>query len=173
MSGLYGHQIKVMVGTASPPTRALDVLVDGVRRTRTIVDLNGLKGTRSRYAARARPSLLPVGGALSLYPTPVELSTLLPLILGGTPSGTSYPLAETLPTFNYWSARNSQIYKYAQCGVSRATFSARQGEGLLLSMDIVGTTEDSATSVTSFPAFAIDTTTKPFMFHELLLTVDG
>lgn len=173
MSGFYGHQSKLMIGTSSTPNVGLDFLTETLRKRKTMVDLNGMKGTRSRFGLRARPGVLPCSGSLVLHPTPVELATLLPLILGGTPSGTSYPLAETLTTFNYWALRGTKIYKYAGVGVSRATFAASQGEGLTLALDLVAKTEDNATASSSFPSFSIDQTTFPFMFHELVLIVDG
>jgi hypothetical protein len=175
MAGFFGKRAKLMIGTASPPTVGLNYVSDGLKRHRSVADLMGLGGTFSHFAARCRPSLQPVAGPLVLYPTPVELVTLLPLMLQGTPVGNSYPLADPvqLTTFNYWKLLASKIHKFAGVAIAAWTLRARQGEAVTLSCDLIGQTLDPTALANTFPAYSFDQTTKPFMFHELILTVGG
>src|SRR4051812_6249797 len=81
--------------TEDPVTRRID-FIDfdlGVE-----VELKDVNGTRGRYTAddtRVRQNLTRVHPRLRCQPTMVELTYLLPWILDGTPSGTSYPLGDT------------------------------------------------------------------------------
>jgi hypothetical protein len=173
MPGFYGKRAKTLVGTGNPPATGIDFQSDTLRKHRSVDDLKGMSGTFSRFAARARPGLQPIAGQLALYPTPVDLAVLLPLMLHGTPSGTSYPLADpvSLTTFNHWRLMGSKIYKFAGCGLGRWTLSARQGGALLLTADVLGQTLDNTAAAATFPVFSFDQTTKPFKTHELALTI--
>src|SRR4051794_30131986 len=105
MAGAFGVQAQFGIGASSTVDKPLDLLSDGVRLTSEIVDGNGMKGTRSRSATRAREGRKRVGGSIGLNPTAVEWSNLLQYILGGTPASTSYTLADALPTFYYTADR--------------------------------------------------------------------
>ena len=139
--------------------------------TQQHVNTNGMRGTRSQYNDRNREGTRRVDGNLLFAPTPGELATLLPLILGGSPSGTTYPLAETVPA-HYWIAvRDGTTYSYNGCCVEQATFSAQEGGALQLAMTVVGKDEAQSGSIGSN---TIDATTGgPLTFMEGAVTVGG
>lgn len=132
------------------------------------VDPNGLRGTRSHVSERVRRGLRRVDGTLVMAPTPVELVTLLPLIYGGTPSGTSYPLGESLTAFNLFPIRDGTVYTAQDCVVETATFYATEGGPMQLSVTVVG--EDEVASGTA-GSLAPDVTTGPFVLADAAVSV--
>lgn len=127
---------------------------------------DGMRGTRSRIDGRTRFGLKTVQGSLSFDPTPEELANLLPWILGGNASGTSYPLAETL-TSRYVAQEMDSSCKWSEFSgvyVNRAVFSASEGGVLSLGLDLIGTDETLKTAGT-FPSVTFGETT-PFVFHD-------
>lgn len=127
---------------------------------------DGMRGTRSRFDGRTRFGLKAVSGSISLDPTPEELAALLPWILGGAASGTSYPLAETLPA-RYVAQEMDSSCKWSRFSgvyVNRAVFSASEGSVLSLSLDLIGIDEELQTAGT-FPSLTFGETT-PFVFHD-------
>ena len=139
--------------------------------TQQHVNTNGMRGTRSQYNDRNREGTRRVDGNLLFAPTPGELATLLPLILGANASGTTYALAETVPA-HYWIAvRDGTTYSYNGCCVEQATFSAQEGGALQLAMTVVGKDEAQSGSIGSN---TIDATTGgPLTFMEGAVTVGG
>ncbi len=139
--------------------------------TEQFIDTNGLRGTRSHPSERVRRGNRRVDGVINMAPTPVELVTLLPLIFGGTPSGTSYPLGESLTLFNLFAIRDATVYTYEDCAVESATFSATEGGPMQLSMTVVGKQETAggAAGSTSLQ----DLTTQPFVLMDAVATVGG
>jgi hypothetical protein len=172
MAGVFGYQAKFGVGSANPVTVAMDIQSEGLVLVEEFADLNGLRGTRSRHKNRRRVARQHVGGPVVIYPTPVELVFWLQYIMGGTPSAGVYGLAEALPTFYATSDRIQKVFTYAGCAVDRATLSARSGEALMLTLDVVGQTEAVGNAGT-FPALTIDETTQPFIFSDLALVING
>jgi hypothetical protein len=186
MAGSMGVTAKLLLGAANgTPGTAMDFVSENLKRQRPLVDTNALAGTRTRWANRAVPGIRPVGGPLSCQPTAIEWETLLPWILGGTPSGTSYPQAENLLMQAYWVLRGlsptgaGKIFKYPVVGVGSARISSSQGAPLAADLDLLGavgsglSSEDSTTAGSSFPSFTLDKTTNPWMHHELVLTINS
>lgn len=132
------------------------------------IDTNGIRGTRSHGSERVRRGTRRVDGNILMAPTPVELATLLPLIFGGTPSGTSYPLGESLTLFDLYGVRDGTVYTYDECAVESATFSATEGGPMQLSMQVVGKDETAAGSMGSV---SVDLTTQPFVLHDAAVSV--
>lgn len=127
---------------------------------------DGMRGTRSRMDGRTRFGLKTVQGSLSLDPTPEELANLLPWILGGNASGTSYPLAETLPSRYVAQEMDSSCKwsRFSDVYVNRAVFSASEGGVVSLGLDLIGVDEALQTAGT-FPSVTFGETT-PFVFHD-------
>jgi hypothetical protein len=136
--------------------------------TEQFIDTNQLRGTRSHGSERVRRGTRRVDGTIQMAPTPVELATLLPLIFGGTPSGTSYPLGEAVPLFNLFGVRDGTVYTYSDCAVESATFSASEGSPMNVSITVVGKDEAASGSMGSA---ALDLTTQPFVLHDAVVTV--
>jgi hypothetical protein len=106
----------------------------------------------------------------------VELSQLLPWIMYGTPSGTApvtYPLADLAPQPRFVTIdRGPKVATYSGCQVNRATIRGSQGEPLDITLDVIGQDETLAASG-SFPALTLDTTTGPFIFTDLSLSINA
>lgn len=114
---------------------------ESLARHGQVLERTGLRGTRSHVADDSRQGPYAVAGSLQLEPTPDDLTFLFPWILGGAPSGTTYPLADTLPSFSLQVDRIAEVFTYAGCKVKRATFRGAKGGKVGLNLDVVGQTE--------------------------------
>jgi tail tube protein len=135
-----------------------------------VVERVGLRGTRSHVADDARTGPYQVGGAINLEPTPVDLLFWLAYLLGAAPSGSSYALAETLPSLTLGFSRGPKKFRYAGCAVDKAIFSGSAGGLLKLTLEIAGQSETLET--TAWPSIAADTA-GPYIFSDLALTING
>lgn len=171
-----GHQTKLGTITEStygtPPGAVTEPFVfvsESINKRGVIVERSGLRGTRSRAADDTREGPYSVGGLLVLEPTPEDLAIWLPRILGGTPSGDTYALAETLPSFTLAIDRVAKVFTYAGCKVNRAVISGTQGGLLRLALDLV-TQSESVGAADSFPSLS-PSVTQPYIFSDLALTL--
>jgi hypothetical protein len=144
---------------------------ESIGKRGSIVERQGLRGTRSHTSDDTRIGTYSVGGTLLLEPTPEDLAIWLPRILGGSPSGTTYPLAESLPSFDLMIDRVSKVFTYTGCKVARASFGGSQGGLLQLSLEIVGKTE-SVGAAGTFPSLTLQNT-PPYIFSDLVLTLQS
>jgi hypothetical protein len=170
-----GHQAKL--GTKNETTYGTAVAVDqgfvfvneSIVKRGVIVERAGLRGTRSHQALDTRVGPYTVGGRLVLEPTPEDLAIWLPRILGAAPSGSTYNLAETLPSFTLSVDRVAKVFTYAGCKVNRATFAGSQGGLMRLALDIVAQSESLAAAGT-FPSL-VPSLSQPYIFSDLTLTL--
>jgi hypothetical protein len=172
--GSMGHQSRLSLaatGTAVGSfTEAYEFLSESVRKTLTIVDTGGIRGTRSHAAERTRDGTYAVAGTLRFHATPAMLDLVLPRILGANESTDTFALAEALPEFALLIDRVAKRFLYDGCQVSRATFRATAGGPLELDIDILGKTE--AVSATAFPAITAPTD-PPYVWQDCVCTVNG
>jgi hypothetical protein len=167
-----GVAARFAIGVANPTDKPLDFESETLSRRSSFLDPQGLRGTVAHAASRVRENSRIVSGNVVMQaPTAVELSYVLPYILGGTPSGTSYPLAETLTAFYAQLLRGASRFTYSGCRVNQATFSSRKGSALQLSLDVVGI--DVTKDATAFPTLTLDNTTGYFQHEDLVLTING
>lgn len=170
---LMGTRAEVTYGTAAGATTEGFVFVsNSVRRVRSILPRDGIRGFRDEVSTDTREGTDVVSGQIVLEPTPEDLAIWLPRILGGTPSGTAYAVAETLPSFTHEIKRHAGtkgMATHTGCKVSRATFSCAQGQLMRLAMDIVGQDETLATG-SGFPSLT-PTVTQPYVMHDFALTL--
>ena len=170
-----GHQAKL--GTKKETTYGTAVTVDqgfvfvseSIAKRGMIIERVGLRGSRSHQADDTRVGPYTVGGQLVLEPTPEDLAIWLPRILGADPSGTTYNLAEILPSFTLSVDRVAKVFTYAGCKVNRAVFQGAQGGLLRLTLDIVAQSESVAVAGT-FPSLTLGVT-QPYIFSDLALTL--
>ena len=170
-----GHQAKL--GTKNETTYGTAVTVDegfvftseNIVKRGVIVERTGLRGTRSHQSDDTRVGPYTVGGRLVLEPTPEDLAVWLPRILGAEAAGTTYDLAETLPSFTLSIDRVAKVFTYAGCKVDRATFQGSQGGLLRLTLDLVAQSENVAAAGT-FPSLS-PSTAPPYIFSDLALTL--
>lgn len=170
-----GTLAKLGIHTTTPVTAAFDFVSESLMLDESIINANGIRGTRDESTERFRPGNIVVGGSLSLRPTPVELALLLPWMLGGTTSGSgtvTYNIGETLTQRFVVIDRVSKVYTYAGCAVDGFTIRARQGEAMELELRLVGQTETVGNAGT-FPALNLDVTTAPFVFSDLVFTLNS
>lgn len=178
MPASIGSQAKLGVGATNPVTTPLEFVSESVRARKTILDTNGIRGTRSRSSERTRAGTYTVGGTIVLHPSPLELNAILGFVMGGaaqvgTPAGkTTFPLAETLPAAFFVTVdRVAKVFTYDLCKVVRARFRASEGQLLEVSLDIEGGTETVA-AAGGFPALTLFTDA-PFVFHDAVVTLAG
>lgn len=135
---------------------------DSIQRIDTIVDSEGMQGTRSHASERTRAGTYTVGGSVTIEPSPADLDLWLPRILGGAESTDTFPLAETLPAFGMLFDRVTSEMQYTDCYVNRAIFRGSGNELVSLEMEIVGTTEVEDTAA---PSVAISTAANNRPYH--------
>jgi hypothetical protein len=162
------------IDTANPITVRYDFQRENLVCDENFIDTNGLRGTRSRDISRVRQGNRKVHGQIVFQPTTLELSTLLPWILGGTPTGSgtvTYPLADALTSRYVNVDRVEKRFTYSGVVVNKATFRGSEGNPLELTLDLVGVDETVAS--TAFPSISLDTTTPPLIFTDLVLSVNS
>lgn len=166
-------QSKVGFGTALPVTTQLEVLNFGLKNRKSIVRNAGLRGTRTNISSGSADGLEQTAGQVAIECRPDVLAVLLESILGGTKSGTTYPLGEFLTGY-YWSAdKVSKVHNYSSVFVNRATFQSSSGQPLTLQLDLIGTTHAEGNAGT-FPAISGTLSVmSPFMHSDLSVVVDG
>lgn len=154
----------------------LNILTDSVAAVRGVIDGNAMLGTRSHYANRSREGLITVGGAFSGHPTFKELSIILPKVLGGNPSGTSYPLADALPNFCIQKKLLpdlNTINSYPDVMANVGTFTATRGQPIGYDVSVLGLTVVAADTITFDAGLTPDTASDTPVFHDLSLSVAG
>lgn len=173
MSGSsQGYQSRLSIaagGTAiGSYTGAYEIESETLKKTGTILDTNGLRGTRSHHSGRTREGTYSVQGTLNFCADPAMLDLLLPWILGADESTDVFALADTLPERDVLIDRVAKRFVYAGCKVNRARITGRAGELIKVSLDIIGKTE--TVSATSFPSIT-PPTVPPYAFQDAALTL--
>jgi hypothetical protein len=164
------------IGDTIPTTKRLDIQSERFNVNEQHRNLSGNRGTVAIAANRNRLVAQQTAGGWTIWPTPVELGYFLPYCLGGTPVGTSYPLAETLPAFAVQKTEGDDRFDYAVNKAARLTVRGGPGNPLEFSVDTLGTTEaKTAGGAAAFPSLGLDTTTSPFIFPDSAgaITVNG
>lgn len=175
MAPTYGYQSQLGIDTANPTTKRFDFQEEELVLDEEFLDMNGLRGTRSRDISRVAQNIRRCHGPIVFQPDAVELALLLPWALCGTPSGSptvTYPLADALVTRFVQIDRGSKVFTYNSVGVDRMTIRGAQAQPLVITLDLVGIDETLGNAGT-FPVLSIDTANTPFIFTELVLNVGG
>lgn len=166
-----GVKKETTFGTAVTVDTRLVFVSESIAKRGVIVERDGLRGIRGHESADTRVGPYSVAGQLVLEPTPEDLAVLFPFILGADASGTTFALAETLPSFTLVVDRVAKVFTYAGCKVARATFSGSSGGLLRLAMDIVAQSEAVGNAGT-FPSLTASIT-QPYIFSDLTLTLQS
>jgi hypothetical protein len=155
-----------------------EFLREDISRTPTRVRSNGIRGTRSRASERTRNGPFQIGGSISFNPDPAMLDLWLPRILGAAAVGTTFAVAETMPSFGMLIDRVTKTFEYRDCVVNQAVLRGRANGGgespepleLTIAPIFRGYAED-----TPFPAVSLSTSanTSPYIFEDGALVVDG
>lgn len=152
--------------TSSKP---LEIISSTLKQTASLIQSEGIRGTRSRNGARVKQGQKSVGGDLVMNPTPVELDNLLPYILGANESTDVFAVADTLPTFLVMLDRVQKLHTYAGLVVARAVFDFTANQLVRLTLTVNGTTETEA-NAGGFPSLTIDTG-EAYVMHQGALTL--
>lgn len=149
---------------------AIEVVSASLIAEHTLIESEGIRGTRSRTKERVRRGLINVGGTVVLHPSPTELDALLPVILGATESTDTFALAESLPEFDFMIDTGAKVYDFSDLKVNSATFRCSSGQPLELEIDMIGKTVTEGNAGT-FPALTFDLDTM-FVFSDSVFTYD-
>lgn len=177
---VYGYQARLAVDTAGTATTSagtgrLDFISSTLGVDEEFVDTSGLRGTRARAIERLRAGIRRCDGQIKCNPSAIELAILLPWALGGTVSGTSYPLGEVMPSRNVFVDKVQKNHLFSLCYVDKFTIHGVQGMPLEMTVDVIGTDETVSAAGTggTFPALALDVANAPFMFQDLAMAVNS
>jgi hypothetical protein len=177
MGSSQGAQASLCIQSAAINTSAtpIEFVSTSLVQSATIIDTNGIRGTRSRNVASTRAGTYAVSGPIVINPSPNDLDTWLTYILGGN-DATNYYLEETLPTF--WigydpitGSSTNQAFEFAGCYVNRATFRGRPQEPIELELEIFGKTSAALT----YPSLShgVATADQPYVFSDFVWTFDS
>lgn len=161
----------------------LEVLNFGVQKQPTILESEGLRGTRSRPVERTNEGNYDVGGGINLNPSCNMLDYLLPAILGVNHAGvlgarTFYP-AEGLPLFgllaNYKPTGTDMRSEFTNLQVNTATFAGNAGELVTLGLDAWGIDELEGSTAQAWPAVALGNTNadRPLVVAKTTINIAG
>lgn len=169
-----GHQAKLAADAAGTAvgsfTEPYEFIRESLRKTGTILDTSGIRGSRSHTNARTRHGTYDVGGAISMHATSAMLDKWLPRILGAAESSDTFALAETLPEFAVLVDRVARRFLYDECKVNRAIFRGSAGQLVTLELDIMGKSE--SVSATAFPTLSMPTD-PPYVMQDGVLTLQS
>ena len=169
-----GTLSKFGLDTASPVAHAYEYKSFGLGKHNTVLSTDGIRGTRSHPVERTRAGVYTISGSIVTEPGPTDLDAFLPLILGGSPTGSptiTYPVAETVGAFNVTLDRVAAGHTDGGCKVDTARFSAQQGSILELAMEIEGLTETIG-AVSGFSAL-VPSLQSPFVLMDAALTYNS
>lgn len=173
-TGADGYGLKLIMQDALPFDNTatafeLSAAGESLAGNNSIINTQGMAGTRSQRSERSRTSITVVSGTLNFEMSPLMMVYLLPKILGGTPTGTSFPLAETLPAFQCQIDRISKVFNYTGLVVNKATFKGSPGGFVQLALDVVGV-DEVVVAAGGGQAIAAPLD-PPFIFEDGVLTV--
>jgi hypothetical protein len=151
-------------------TEAHEIISESLKKTGTILDTNGIRGTRSHASERTAAGTYTIAGQIVYEISPLILDLMLPRILGANASGTTFALADTLPEFDVLIDRGASRFIYGNCTVNKATFTGASGGLIRMTLDITGKTE--TLSATAFPTITAPVD-PPYVFHQGVLTLVG
>lgn len=160
---------------------AFPFLNESLIKQESVIDVNGIRGTRTHSNEQTREGTYTVGGTLTLIASPGLLETWLPSILGtaksaggGVGGADRYTTAETLVEFGLLVDKLGAIFEYRDCQVGRATFSGTKDQPITLALEIQSLEQATESSWdANIGTIAVTAPFNPYVFHDLALTVDG
>ncbi len=131
--GAFGKLLLEKTGTAprtfTSASSRLEILYETLATKRNLQHTEAITGTTSRLISGVRAKSYLTQGVIALQASPANLALVLPLILGGTPSGNSFPLGSVLPTFDVLVYRESGIFQYSNLRVAQAVLRGKTSNG--------------------------------------------
>lgn len=168
-----GARAQMAFDTALPfDTSSIPVefISEDLRKREEILDTNGIRGTRSHARERTRSGRNVINGTIRLHASPVLLDNLLPHILGGSESIDVFAVAETIPDFQIMIDRQTKVFTYTDCRVSRAIFRGSMQSGQFLELDLeVEAGGETVGNSGTFPSLTMPTD-PPWIFSDAVIT---
>jgi hypothetical protein len=172
MSAAITSLAKLGVGDTSTVDTRLDFTEFDPGVAQEFKDLNGTRGKLDKDTERDRIVRKVVTPRFRGEPTALELATILPWALGGTPTGTptvTYPLGNTAPAkYVHFMPNAGKQWLLSGVGVDVMTLRTSAGEGLTCELDLVGL--DYTNPSSSYPSINLDVSTQPFLMTDCVLT---
>ncbi len=168
MADSQGAQSALYIEPAAAPhtfntsSERYEFLSENIQRIDTIIDTDGIRGTRSHQSERTRAGQYTIGGSFTFNPSPIDLDLWFPRILGAAESTDTFALAETLPAFGMLVDRVTSEMQYTDCQVNRAIFRGSGNDLVSLEIEIVGVTEVEDTTP---PVVALTTAANDAPYH--------
>ncbi|MFI4875952.1 MAG: phage tail tube protein [Blastopirellula sp. JB062] len=142
------------------------------KQTRLIAP-DGMLGRRGPIGDATQVGRYAVGGTISLWPRPDDLTFLLPYVLGAAAEDDTFALAETLPELVATVDRAIQVETYRGLKVDRAIFRSGKGAPLSLDLALQGKTVDAPAAAGTFPDLQATLSAKnPLVHHQAKITID-
>ena len=170
MAPPMGYASQFAIGSADPVDQRMRFTTENFQAQRQQLPEDEITGSASADLATVRYGPMSYVGSVTLRPNAVEWSYLLPWILGGTPSGTTYPLADTLMEKYFAFDRVTRAFLYSGGVVGRATLNCDPVNKLSVTLDLFATAENAAYS---FPTLSLSSTTKPFVLTDSVIAVNS
>lgn len=170
--------------TFDTSSETYEFLSEDLRKKGTVINTNGIRGTRSQHSGRSRLGPYTIDGSILFNPDPAMLDNWLPRILGANEVTDVFAVAEGLPSFAVLIDRVTQTFEYRDCYVNRAVFQGRSNQfggepsPLVMNLDVVGKSRVTGTAVPQV-YIPVSTTTpgqksnSPYIFEDGVLTMQA
>lgn len=99
---------------------------ESMRKVGTVVHPQVITGDRSEHGERARGGPNLYYGQVVFGVSPSEMAFWAPYFLGGTPTGTTYPLGNTLSPFSLLIDKVTTTYEFRDCYVDKCLVIGKQ-----------------------------------------------
>jgi len=137
----------------------------------TILDTQGLRGSRQYHNSRTRLGTYVVSGQLVLPLSPLALDYFLPIILGGTEVADVFDIAETLQSCYLMQDLGAKVATWSSVYCNRCSIRGSAGQIVTMTLDLEGSTESIGNSGT-FPALTAPTDS-PYVMSDGTMTLQA
>lgn len=149
-TAIMGHQAKLSIGGT-----AMEFNSTTLKKTGTLLERDGIRGTRSRNVNDLRTGPYGVSGTIVMETSAANLNALMAYAVGA--NGVA---AESLTSFDVIVDRITNVITYEDCVVNSATLRGSSGSTLELTLDLVGKTANTTGTVSAA------TVAVPFIFAD-------
>jgi len=160
-----GSLAKFGIGDSSPVDVGLRFVSENFAGTRTQLPDDEITGSASADLATVRFGPYSYAGSVVLRPTCNEWIELLPWMLGGTPSGNTYPLGDSIVEKYFSFDLVTKVLTWAGGVVGSWSITCNAQQKFSLQLDLFATGETVANAGT-FPALTLDEDSKPFVLSD-------
>lgn len=160
------------IGTTSTVNQRMRFVNENFVAQRLVLPDDEITGSRSADIGQARYGEYNYIGSITLHPTAVEWSYLLPWMLGTAASGTLYALADALMERYFSFDRVAKVFVYGGGVVGSWTLTFTAGQKSTLTLNLFATSETVGNAGT-FPSLTLDSTTKAFVLQDNVVSVNS